>query len=351
MCKRRVFDLRLVLVLGLCGFASACAGAPRAASDNSILQNIGGSQPDGRTDTSKRPLLYLTDTNMYTVHIYPASEAHHHPRPLQIISKGDDRPIGMCVDRKGAIYTVNQGFTFERFSFVAVYQAGAGAPSTIIKDGVKFPKACAVDKSGTLFVSNDEVMPNGIPIVVIEEYAHGGVTPTGSLTITDPHPVANARACSGGMTFDQGGNLLVSAEFSTQSSQYRSGYVFKVAPGATKAIDLGLKGIGNTCESGVGIDGSGNLFVGSSSASFSTNIAVFGPGQTTLTRTITKGLTSPRLFSVDSAGRLYVPNDAAPGQPQFANVVEYAPGGDTPVNTITGKDFISPIGTALTPGA
>lgn len=350
MFNLRGIDRRLALALGLCAFAAACAAAPRAASEGSIVQSVGASQPLGGIDAPKQPLLYLTDTNMYTVHVYPASEARHHPRPIQIISKGDDRPIGMCVDRNGAVYTVNQGFTFERFSYVAVYQAGAGAPSTIIRDGVKFPKACAVDKSGTLFVSNDEVMPNGIPIIVIEEYAHGGVTPTGSLTITDPHPIANELGCSGGMTFDQAGDLLVSAEFSTQNNQYRSGHVFKVAPGATKAIDLSLKGIGNTCESGVGVDGSGNLFVGSSSANFSTKIAVFGPGQRSPTRKITNGLTSPRLFSVDSAGRLYVPNDAVPGQPQFANIVEYAPGGSAPVNTITGKDFVSPIGTALTPG-
>ena len=151
------------------------------------------------------------------------------------------------------------------------------------------------------------------------------------------------------MTFDPSGNLLVAADFFTQSNPLAMGRVYEFAPGATKPVDLGLKGIGETCQMGVGVDGSGNLFVGSFKRTIA-EIAVFGPGQTSPSRKITKGLTDPRLFSVDSAGRLYVPNYASPQQPQLANVVEFAPGGSTPVNKISASDLVSPMGTALTPG-
>ena len=80
-----------------------------------------------------------------------------------------------------------------------------------------------------------------------------------------------------------------------------------------------------------------------------TIVAVFGPGHTNPSRRITKGILSPVLFSVDSAGRLYVPNYAPPQQPQLANIVEFAPGGSVPTNTITSMDYVSPFGTALTP--
>jgi hypothetical protein len=349
MSKTTVHGAQLVIMLGLSAFVSACGSAPSIAPGGSIADHAVTSNARDNVARSSSPLLYVSDTNAYTFHIYPANENNPNPPPIQVIGNGDDKPLGICVDRAGTLYSVNRGFTFERFSFVAVYPAGAGSPTTIVKDGLRSPMSCAVDKSGTLFVSNNEAAPDGTPLVVIEEYASGSLSPTGSLTITDPQKIGNPGGCAGGMTFDSAGDLFVAADFYSQANLYARGHVYEFASGATKARDLNLTGIASTCESGVGVDGIGNLFVGSVKRTGTAGIAVFGPGQTTPSRRITKGLTSPVLFSVDSAGSLYVPNYAPPQQPQRANIVEFAPGGSVPVNTIASSDYVSPFGIALTP--
>lgn len=247
---------------------------------------------------------------------------------------GDVHPYGVCVARSRLIYVLNGGQPGA--SYIAVYQPGATVPFEKITSGLSNrPTSCAVDTAGDLFVSEDFALK-----VNIDEYPTGSTRGATLVSFSKP----SKETCPGGMAFGSAGKLLVGITFYTQTNP-NDGHVFRIDPSTGNATDLGLQSVDNNCDSGVGVDGKGNVYVGTPRG-----IAVYSPRQTVPQRTIRKGLTSWILFSVDSKGGVYVPNFAPPSQPKLAKVVEYAPGGNAPVNVIHDATYVSPFGTALTPG-
>lgn len=80
------------------------------------------------------------------------------------------------------------------------------------------------------------------------------------------------------------------------------------------------------------VDGAQNLYAASEQLNA---VAVYPPGGSTATRTITDGLSSPDAMLVDSQSNLYVANyyGRSTGQPN-GWIVQYAPGSSSPARTI-----------------
>lgn len=74
----------------------------------------------------------------------------------------------------------------------------------------------------------------------------------------------------------------------------------------------------------------------------SPNIAVYAPGASSPTRTITDGITTAYAMTTDGTGNLYVLNSCVNRggcTNSQNNVAIYSPGGDTPAHVVNGLDF------------
>jgi sugar lactone lactonase YvrE len=122
----------------------------------------------------------------------------------------------------------------------------------------------------------------------------------------------------GSMAFDPKGNLLVAEQAKLKLQ------IVKIVPGSSQAmpVNLDLNGNGITGP-GMGIDNAGNIYVASSQGG---SIAVFAPGQTETSRTISP-VGSYGLTSVTSRGAVYQANGES-------TVTEIAAGASGPTNTV-----------------
>jgi hypothetical protein len=77
------------------------------------------------------------------------------------------------------------------------------------------------------------------------------------------------------------------------------------------------------------VDPQGNLYVANASAGTNDtpDIAVYAPGDSSPTRTISQGITNPSMLRTDSSGNLGVLN--------FTNIAIYASGSNSPSKVIT----------------
>jgi hypothetical protein len=95
------------------------------------------------------------------------------------------------------------------------------------------------------------------------------------------------------------------------------------------AITTGIKGPRD-----VTLDAGGNLYVANTSGG---NVAIYPPGATTPSMTLTQGLHAPACATVDAQGNVWVMNQGNP-----ASIVVFPPGQTTPSQTITSPLIKSP---------
>lgn len=232
------------------------------------------------------------------------------------ITNGTSRPEGVWIDRNGTLYLEN-GPQYPTQANIEEYKRGATSPFFTITDGLNSPGAVAVGSDGTVYVNQLGESGGGV-IGVVVEYAPGQKTPERTVAL-NPSPEYGMNA--GGEAFDPQGNLLAA-----NSGNATEVHVFKIAPGASTATDLGLQGYGGAA---IAADGAGNLYTGGGNGF----IAVYPPGATSPSRTI------PTSFSVYGMtarpnGTLYAVSNSS--------VAEYAPGASTPINyvdTLDGETF------------
>jgi sugar lactone lactonase YvrE len=309
----------LLCVVGLsaCG-AGTGAASVAASADGHFSSGAAGGRAMRSTAASKASnLLYVSDTLLDEILVFPASEHAQSAPPLATISLPAE-PQGLWVDRTGVLYAV-VGTSVEEFA------PGASAPFLTLTSGLHDPIAVAVDSNLTVYVNDQEGTNVGIV-----EYPAGSSTPSLTVSLTVPNTIF---AFSGGLTFDGAGNLYATAFFYNQPPAH----VYRIAPGATKAVDLGLIGVGT--EAGLGSDAAGNLYAGNETD----DINVYAPGHSEPRRVIEIGTQGPSLFAVTRKGGLYVPYQAR----AFGTLLEFSARGRTLANTLSGNFFKQPFGAAL----
>jgi hypothetical protein len=140
--------------------------------------------------------------------------------------------------------------------------------------------------------------------------------------------ISNISALS--IAFDQAGNLY--ADTGNTVAVY--------SPGTTKPSRT--ISLGSSYASALSFDSAGNLYLIARSGS-SYSIHVFAPGASTPMATISSGLNDPVALALDETKSLYVANNASPG-----SVTVYQDLANNPTRTIT-KDIFQPTGVAAYP--
>lgn len=294
-------------ILAACG-GSVVGGGPSASSAGAI----GASQ----ATVGARDRLYVSDTLLNEILVFPSSESAGNAGPLATISVGAE-PQGLWVDAKGILYAII-GSSVEEF------KPGATSPFRALTNGLEKPIGVAVDRAGTVYVNDEEGKQLGIV-----EYARGSTSPTRTITITVPKTIFTF---AGGLAFDPKGNLYAQVFF----YNIPPAHVYRIAHGTNKVTDLRLGDVGT--EAGLGSDAAGNVYVGNQEG----GVGVYPPGKRSAARTISIGTEGPSLFAVTRSGEMYFPYQYH----ETNTLQEYAVGGSQPVNTLSGS-FSQPFGAAL----
>ena len=297
-----VFTAALTAVLVGCSAAtsSSTIASPANPAGNVFVRRGSGTQTVVYTSSfDGRP-------GLGQVFVYPAALGRHPSSPMRTIENGTVRPYGMWVDSAGTLYVVNipQGAPT---TGIAEFHPGSNFPFKTLNGGLWYPTEVAVGKNGAVYVN--ERLANNCSGDCVAIYAPG----SDSIARTVPMNFDGYALQSDQMAFDRGGNLLVGA------STFKDGYhIFRMNVNTFKVTELKLDvtGLGP----GLGADGAGNIYV---SGAYANEIAVFAPGATSPTYTMSPGAQD---LTVMPDGTVY----AATG----AGVNEYKPGGNTPVNTI-----------------
>jgi hypothetical protein len=229
----------------------------------------------------------------------------------------------MAVAPNGDLYVTNSNVPD-----IAVYHADTVTPFRTIKPALGDAGLIAIGTDNTLAIAYFNGSNNTGTLVI---YDRGSPTPTRTIGI----PLGNnLLLILRGLAFDYAGNLYLSV------SRYPNGpaQVLKFAPNSTSGIVTKL-----IAGDGFGIDSAGNVYEGETF-----NIFVQRLGASTPWRDITQGTHSVGLFAVASDGTLFVPNTDSYAYGD-GNLVEYAPGGSSPVARYKSPLMIYPVSAALSP--
>jgi sugar lactone lactonase YvrE len=186
----------------------------------------------GASQTSHHKRLLFVSNLIGSIRIYSAGIHKFDVQLKRTITTATSRPEGIWIDRKGTLYVEN-GEQYPTQADIEEYENGATSPFFTITDGLNSPGAVAVGSDGTVYVNQLGEKDDG-QIGVVVEYAPGKKTPKRTVKL-NPSPEYGIDA--GGLAFDPQGNLLA-ATIGNASEVH----VFKIAPGSSKATDLGLQG-------------------------------------------------------------------------------------------------------------
>jgi hypothetical protein len=215
-------------------------------------------------------------------------------------------PLGLTVDGDQNLYVAAAVLTSGTPS-VQVFPRGSTKPSKTYTSGLTGPLDVAVDKHGTVYVSNllnplgggcgEGSGPGGSVV----EYAKGSMKPT--RTITD------FPGCPNGITVDSKSNLYLTYIYYPTSGFVESD-VIEYPYGSTKGKALGLEVPGGPELGGLAFDAKGDLLVENVQDDATLNqLLTYPPGSKTPTNTIQYGGTgwaSFKYFALDG-NRYFAP--------------------------------------------
>jgi hypothetical protein len=136
-----------------------------------------------------QPLVYVSSVLTNDVYVYSYST-----QQLVGTLTGFSTPYGLCSDKKGHVWVVNDGA-----SQIVEYAHGGTTPLATLNDSAEYPEGCAVDpKTGNLAVTNFYSQSGGGSVAI-----YAGAKGTATL-YTDPS-IAQYRFCG----YDDKGNLFV----------------------------------------------------------------------------------------------------------------------------------------------
>jgi hypothetical protein len=271
--------------------------------------------PNRRTspDVVSQGTLFVADfTSTGPVEEFDAAGTN--PNPYGSITTGLDTPYGMAVDKSGTLYVTNNNP-----NNVKEYPQGASSPTVSLNYQVLAPMAVGIDPAQDVYVVNDR----GGPIVI---FPPGQTMPSGYLSgFYYPTDVA----------WDSAGNLYVVDHL--YPGKPHQGAVLKFKPGATKGVSLKLQSL--WYPTGVVIDKNNDVIVSNLG---NNTITEYAPGATVSKRTITAGICDPVYMAVNSSDDVFVANDGS-------NLVTmYKPTLKQPSATLT-KDLKALRGLAINP--
>jgi hypothetical protein len=298
----------------------AAPDGPRdTGSDSTSMDGSGPeSGPDGASDAAGVGRLYVIGTNgtAPSVAVYPAS-ASGMPSPLVTITgaffTGPVGPEGAAVDA-----TANILYVCDEES-VLVFPQGATTPArTITSSAITGTlRRIAADSSGNVYVSGT-VLVSGVTtygVAIFGPTASTGATPLATFSSTA------FTTTQTGVAVDGSGNIYVAN--SNQSGGYNT--VLEFAPGASgfatpiRTIGGGPNShLGEASLGGIAIDSSNNVYVSVLADAYNAadSIEIYAPsvtGDQPPTREIVgsaAALSSPTSLALDASGNLYVSNAA-----------------------------------------
>lgn len=180
---RGVFAALAVTILAACGSAATLGGPSGPSAD-------AGKRGSWMTvEAKKQALVYVSSVLTGDVYVYSYAT-----QQLEGTLTGFQTPYGLCSDKKGDVWIVNDGA-----SDLVEYAHGGTTPLQTLGDSGEYPEGCAVDpKTGNLAVTNFSGKTGNGDVAI---YAGAKGSPQ---TYADPG-IANYRFCG----YDDAGNLFV----------------------------------------------------------------------------------------------------------------------------------------------
>lgn len=230
------------------------------------------------------------------------------PTPIGSITTGISSPAGLAVQKGGTLYVSNIGN-----STLTVYPKGQTSPSVTITNGVSGPYGMALDSKGDIFISN---LNNN----TVVGYMAGQTSPFESIDFSSlGQPV--------GVAVDGNDNVWVACDSSNA--------VFEIPAGTSTPQNANLTGLAGPI--GISFGKSDEMYV----SNFSGNdVNVYAYGTTTPSEIITNGINGPTLNAFTFTGAFFQSN-------QSVNAEGYHRNQTSPFSTITGLG--DPLGIAEAP--
>lgn len=255
----------------------------------------------------KKEILFVADGSSGVLTYNPKTP---NASPNGSITTGVTAPAGIAVDKKGTLYVTNEGN-----NTVTVYPKGHSSPSLTISSGISGPYGVAVDSAGNVFVSN--LSTNNITA-----YAAGSTSAYETINF-------NAYGQAVGLGVDAHDNVWVACDSTNK--------VYTIAAGTTTVTNSGLTGLAGPIGVAFGLQDA--IYVSNFSAG---SVNVYAYGTTNPSKTITAGLevSGPTLNGITSIGSFFQTN-------QDDNVVGYKKNATSPFSTLTGAG--SALGIASSP--
>jgi sugar lactone lactonase YvrE len=234
-----------------------------AAGTNTLLRTIteGMRYPTGiAVDESGK----LWVANEYSVNVY----ARRSSKPLRTINNGVARPVALALTSLGKLYVANNlGDTDSNFT---VYAPGAGQPMRTVSKGVYSPATMLL--SGKLYIGNGNPISTPGKCCSVAVYGLGG-----DLKMSITQGVKYPRA----LALDGSGNLYVANCATCAGVGSPQDSVTVYAAGKDTVLRTISKDVG--APSALAFDGSGNLYVANGNANGNNpfSVTVYPKGKST----------------------------------------------------------------------
>jgi hypothetical protein len=170
-------------------------------------------------------------------------------------------------------------------------------------------------------------------LVVVAGCAGAGTTPQGSVSNWAGTPDFERGASSIHASYQTRKSLVFEADQTEAAVNIYPTDKFGHNPAPVATIH-----VARGCPYGMAVDKTGTIYVADWCGG--NDVELYKKGSTTLSSTITEGISNPLGLAIDRSGRLYVSNYPP-------SITEYASGARTPSKTISGGGMVEPFGLAL----
>ena len=257
-----------------------------------------------------RPILFVADLPDNQVVMFDPKTPN--PSPEGSISDGMNYPVGLAVDKKGTLYVSNEGN-----STITIYPAGQSSPSLTISTGLDSNYDLTVDSNGDVFAGN-----LGNDTVV--GYKAGATSPFETIDFSHiGQPV--------GVAADSKDNVWVASDTTNA--------IYVIPAGSSTPRNSNFSDVNGPI--GISFGKHDVMYVADFGATPSA-IEIYPYGSTTPSGSITNGIeqNGPTFNAFTRSGMFFQTN-------QFDNVVGYKKGQASPFSTIT--SISNPVGIASSP--